>query len=96
MVASTRCGENRGSVNSPAGSPARSHSPASRPAVQASTRGRCRYGRPSSSAPGASVAHGRPCRCATSAPAGVCWSTSSASGRNSRTTASSGFRVNLA
>ncbi len=96
VSASTSAGENRGSVNSSGGRPARCHSPRSRPSIHASTCGSARNGRPSSIAPGANPAHGSPYRWAASAPAGVCWSTSSTSGRYSRTTPSSGVAVNRA
>ncbi len=96
VKASTRAGEKRGSTYSSSGSPARRHRPSSRPVIHSSSSGSPRNGRPSSIAPGARVPQGSRCRCATSAPAGVCWSTSSASGRNSRTAASSALVVNRA
>ncbi len=96
VSARTRRGEKRGSVYSCGGSPARCHNAVSWSVIQDSTFGRARNGRPISIAPGARLAQGSPCRCAVSAPAGVCWSTTTTSGRYSSTVRSRAFAVKRA
>ncbi len=68
----TRPGEKRGSANSAAGSPARSHRPRRTPSRQDVNSPFRPSGSPSSSEDGAKVAHRTPAACAASAPAGLC------------------------
>jgi hypothetical protein len=86
LNASTRCGENRGSV-SPAGSPTDARSSARRSASHSLTLGSPASGSANSAEVVAEVAHGSPVRSATSAPANACWSATTTSGRNVSTAA---------